>query len=459
VAVTALVLAAAPGAAQGAAWSRPVVLDRQPSFVQGVAVGFDRGGRGLAAWAVRGGLVTAARSPGGRWTKHGLAAPDLGHPSLVVDDAGRALVAGLLERGRSAFDDVPGVSRGGVFGGFGPPLALTPGRRGRYTGREAALAGNRRGDAIVAWTRYPYDPEGSGCERCYEVFARVRRAGGDFGPAVRVASRQTLGDLEVALNASGRGVVAWADRPQGSSPVRMRMLSPGGRWGGLEELPDVLPDRSAFFDSPSDLAAAISGRGRVFLAWSTIGYGMGDESDIGLPVYMTWRGLRPGLAPVRALSPSSAVDADGLSPLDATFVSGERAVVAWTEESGERAAVRAAVVRDGEVVSTRRLSDGARDARVADVAARADGRAVAMWTTRNAQDDFDIWEPTLLQASLFTGRGFGAAKPVSRAADTGVIAESEAAFDGGGRAVAIWARLPRSDKPGSSVLTSARRVR
>jgi hypothetical protein len=373
-----------------------------------------------------------------------------------VDDAGRALLAGGLRR-RSVFDEAPGVARGGVFGGFGPVLALARGRSGHYTGRDAALAGNRRGDAVVAWTRYPYDPEGSSCERCYEVFARVRRAGGQFGPRVTIARRQDVGDLEVALNAEGRGVVAWADEPRNTSPVRVRMLSPSGRWGELEELPDVVPDRSAFFDSPSDLAAAISPRGRVLLAWSTIGFAEGDAPDSGQPVYMTWRGLRPGLAPVSVLSPRSAIDNDRLGRLDAAFVSGERAVVAWTEESDERARVRAALVRAGSVLTSRRLSDS-QDASAADVAASG-GRAVVMWTTRNAQDDFRTWEPTLLRASLLTERGFGAAKPVSSTRDTGVVGDADAAFDRRGRAVAIWTRYPRDDKPGSAILTASRPVR
>jgi hypothetical protein len=264
-------------------------------------------------------------------------------------------------------------------------------------------------------------------------------------------------DLRVALNARGRGVVAWSNEPQGTSPVRARLLSPGGRWGALEQLPDVRSDRSAFFDSPAGFTAATSPRGRVLVAWTTIGSGEGDEPDYGRPVYASARPLRCGFTPALELSPSSAIDGEGIARIDAAYMSGERALVAWTDGRTEYAQVHAAVLRGATLVAQQQLTRGSQDAQPADVAADSGRRAMVMWSTRNAQRDFTQWEPTLLRSSLYSDERFGATKPVSPAGDRASVGNAEVAFDrAGDRALAIWIRYARGDNPASTILSASR---
>lgn len=455
VSLAAALLLAPAVPARAAHWSDPVAIGRAPRVGQ-ARLGFDSRGHGLAAWSAGSGTVLSTRSAGGRWAGAGQIR-DLGVEELAVGNRGRALVAGGMEAGRSVYDDVPAVSGGTVFGGFDGRVPLTRGMRGRYTGNGFTLAANRRGDAVVAWTRYPYPSDD--CERCDEVFARVRRAGGPFGPTFTVARKQDLVEVRAAMNAHGDAVVAWSNVAFSGGPVRARLLSPTGRWGGIEDLPGSDEDDPDLRGDPSALAVAMSPRGRVLLAWSTYGVGVGDEGEYGLPVFTSTRTLGSGFTPARQLSPVAAINGFSDSPIDAAPLAGERFLVAWSDGRAKRAQVRAAVLRNARVVGERRVSDPARDALEAGVATSG-GRGVVMWATRSAGEDLGQWDPTQLAASVFTGDRFGAPKAVSDPRNRASVDSPRLAVDRAhGRVAAIWVDYGVRDDSPNSVRISSRAVR
>ena len=94
-------------------------------------------------------------------------------------------------------------------GRFGPPRDLA-------IARSAAVAINDRGDRVLAW------PEGR------RIAARVRRAGGAWGPAVRFGRLPADRDrrLSAVIAPSGRIVVTWG-RDRGHCGVAVRS---GTRW-------------------------------------------------------------------------------------------------------------------------------------------------------------------------------------------------------------------------------------
>ncbi|MDQ3935215.1 MAG: hypothetical protein M3340_11370, partial [Actinomycetota bacterium] len=159
--LAAVAAAALVGAAESSArtWSRPVGITEPAPPVGGLDLGFDARGRGLAAWgAVGPATVIAGRSARGVWSSP-QRLPNLSDFSLAAESRRPLIVA--MRPGRSPGDDLPVA----VEVGGGRRIALDRPVRGKWVTDPPALAGNARGDAIVAWSRYGPEEDGFGCEK------------------------------------------------------------------------------------------------------------------------------------------------------------------------------------------------------------------------------------------------------------------------------------------------------
>jgi hypothetical protein len=461
VAAAVVAAAAGPAGVQAGTWSDPEPLTAPGRPVGSFQLAFDRHGRGLAVWQANGPFATTAvrsHRPGHGWSPIRLL-PGLADPQLAFG-GGRSTLVGYLPTRSLYTDELPVFARGGAAGPTPPVGQLDRRPSGRVIVGSPVIAGNDRGDAIVAWNRYGPEPKGEGCRDCDDVVARISRAGGPFGPRVLVARHQTLWDLRVAMNARGDAVVAWSNVDYGGGEVLTRVVSAAGRWKRVETVPGAERD-SYIGDSATDLAPAIGPKGEVLLAWAST-WEPGDINSDAFPnsVYMAQRSLggRFGRA-VKLAEDAAKMDEHAVGHLDATITTGGRGIVAWTEQGADEVPrVRAAVVGAGAKNTTRTLAADPRGAEVDDVAAGPRNQAVILWSTRSRYaEEFD---PTLLRASLYRSGSFGPAHTVSSPGDHASTYGAVAAIDPASRrATALWLAYAGKDGNRSRALASSRAIR
>ncbi|HET6507632.1 MAG TPA: hypothetical protein VFG42_12655 [Baekduia sp.] len=159
--------------------------------------------------------------------------------------AGRDLVAGFLE--------IAGGARRPIVR-IGPALAdrqvLSTGRR---SAQAMAIAADRAGDAVVAFTQYADDvPLVAGAR----IWVSYRPAGGRFGPA-RAVGAGTFAAPKAAIDRDGTATVAWGDK-DGVHVVQ----GAGDAWGPAQ----VVAGSAARGTMPISLGIGAGG-GHVALAW------------------------------------------------------------------------------------------------------------------------------------------------------------------------------------------------
>jgi hypothetical protein len=272
----------------GGGFGTPLPLGRAP--VGSIRFAAAAGGRGdaIVAWIEerRRQLGTSERLVVARRAPHApfgavqpltpwLPAAATGSPAVSIDSGGRATVVWAQPNPRS--DGVSAVKAASAPAGegFGPAQVLT---RGVSFVERLTLVTAPGGAALLAH-------DGGGEVRLYE---RAASAAG-FGPSRRLGSPDPLTvaeatDPAVALRDDGAAVVAWR---QGESlpGVRAMTRGPGGAFGAEVEVApgdDEFPFGRGFVaygvvrnydraEPPGDTAglqAALSGTGRVSLAWT-----------------------------------------------------------------------------------------------------------------------------------------------------------------------------------------------
>ena len=269
--------------------------------------------------------------------------------------------------------------------------------------RTYAMAGDRQGNAIVAWV-----VSNNGADNA--VLARFRPAGGQFGP-VQVVSVEELqaSQLRVALAPNGEAVVAWKDLQLGPGQRRLRWAArPAGAEG---------------FGAPQTLATGepllrglgMDDEGASFVAWTEAGQvltalrraggafdrpqplvtpGLETKGEVAMDVapngfaVLAFTEGRPGEDATRAHVAGAVGDSrfgfdrEGTRSgpyardlaVDASLGFG---AVAWRAGSGRNSRVQAAPLSQGSFDPTQTLS--ARNARRPDVAVTADGRFTVAW--------------------------------------------------------------------------------
>jgi hypothetical protein len=151
-------------------------------------------------------------------------------------------------------------------------------------GDTAGLAFNKHGDLLVSYL------VGAGAA----IAARVRLAGGDFGPEQIVATRPPRSDfsgpIRCAIAANGRIAIAWGTydiravvRDAGASSFRRsRLLEVNARKGDHDSGPDPVP---------TDLHLAMGADGQTIVTWGEHTHlrmaTAGRTGNIGQPVLVT----------------------------------------------------------------------------------------------------------------------------------------------------------------------------
>src|SRR5215218_9059629 len=191
-----------------------------------------------------------------------------------------------------------------------------------------------RGDAIVAWTVPDLQPNGYSVGYCggTSLVAATRPAGGSFSAPVtldRVSPGGELGVSGAAVDSSGDAVVLWRDHtcsihPSDTSEIRAATRPAGGSFSAKQTL-----DSSALL---ADASFARDGSALVFWHRAISGW---EEESVSHGILAAR--ARPGSGFGRAGQVASGADRSGAPSLARD--PGGRALAAWVENGGVRAAV------------------------------------------------------------------------------------------------------------------------
>jgi hypothetical protein len=433
--LAALVLAALPSAAAAAPpWSAPQDVSRPHLFVSDPSLVAAGDGSWLAAWRWQDGVRAAARtgeSAGVRsrsaaafGPEHATPAGRIGNP--VAIGATRAALALLRPVGstRAPRGELR-VALGRASGRFGPSRVVA--RRPRIA--SPAFAGNAHGDLALAW----FEDRGTRNDR---VYVALRRAGRRFGRPLRLATGRVR-SVTVAAGPRGDTLVAWDAR----GVVRARYRPPGRGFGRLE----TIRSQPTYFAA---LRAAITARGRAYLAWAAQFRSEGGDSG---PAFVQ-AAVRPaGAHRFRRAELLERLGRDReLNPAGLAVDPGSgRAIVAWTGFDGATGRVRVAETDAGGRFSIRQdVSPAGVEAVLDDVAMSPAGSRVVLWTAFSPA----VQQSQVQGAYARFGERFGPPEAISarEQADT-----ARAAFEPQtDRLVAVWVNRPAgSSGPLASIRT------
>lgn len=311
-----------------------------------------------------------------------------------------------------------------------------------------AVAVDPRGDTVVAWV----DGLSRGSElgfgrtaRGRAVYARYRRAGGSFGPPVRISPRGTDADsVAVGIDGGGRALVAWE-----SATIAPYYRNAGFR--GSVYLTRLAPGRPPATRrlSPRGIAAAtpalvVAPDGRALVAWwQTTSWGFfGSVRHRVMAAAGTASG---GVGAAQAVSADGAIydrtGPDESSP--AVAIGGGAGAVAWRRRDGSSQdcctfAEYARWTPGGGFSPPRSIASGTPSGAISDVgvAVGTDGEARLTWIRFDPASETysccatgELWE---------SGGGLGPLTPLGGQASAPV----SLALPSGGPAVAWLAQQP-----------------
>jgi hypothetical protein len=227
-------------------------------------------GRALAAWTNEGeGARIAGFTPEGGWSAP--ASPTL---EAGLDAALAASPAGaVITRPRRTAQDTRLLGQGcATFeacaaGSWTTPVLVSADDDGERFVSLHALAGNTRGDAVAVWLAR--SPTVSGYRVGARQYTAASRTWGNAALIVRT-DRQ-LYDLRVALSDAGNAVAVWRDidRSAGLTSLWVSHLVPAGGWSAPQRLhtgPAAAPDEG--IESVTAAALVMDARGRAVVAWA-----------------------------------------------------------------------------------------------------------------------------------------------------------------------------------------------
>lgn len=299
----------------GAGWSE----DRPLGFSSGLdvlpSVVVTASGEPLAVWSHEQGApspIFASSFVNGAWTTPASLGSSvdasLGSISLATDASG-TVVAAWTQSGTSANTRAPWVARRSPAGSWGVAERLDP--RGNAGNPDIALDG--AGNAIAAWESFVYPTPGA-----YQVFARLAPAGGAWGAEANVGTSNNSFSPKVALAASGKASVLYANNMgTGTSPsdqLWSNAYDPSTGWAGA-----VL--RSSAYVLRYTMGSGFDASGAELNAW------LYRTSNTATPVPMSSRRASATSAWSTPVSPVSGTSSQ--QELQVAFASNGDAVMAW----------------------------------------------------------------------------------------------------------------------------------
>jgi hypothetical protein len=259
-------------------------------------------------------------------------------PTIAGSDEGVALDAS--DRGEIAVawvevhggQDTPETARvrvalGRANRGFDRPRTLATGGLPTMDSQSVAVAYGAGGDLLVAYSTarrsIPSRPA---------IAARVRRAGGSFGPAQELGPRQPLTRLVAATARDGRMVVAWGSQDAGEEASRPWVVRAAVRPAGRARFGrDQLLDPGGInLRVPGRVALGMSPDGRATVAWSNV---RGDFAAPRYPVRAASTGPTGGFGPVTQLADNGAAQ-DVAAGADGTALVAWGSLIPGEDESG-----------------------------------------------------------------------------------------------------------------------------
>jgi hypothetical protein len=365
---------AIPIPAEAATWSSPVDVSGASNFTDDPFVGFGRSGAGLAAWRwqdgiandATGGVRVSTRSPNGVFSPQ---RPAPGATSVSPDTVIEQLVYG---RDRVLFLTMKSVNRrpreryriqvlfGRLDGSIGKAKTIDT----LETFRQPAVAANDYGKVAVAYVRSI-----RGAHRAAKLAVRSTV----FGRPRVVSPVGRVNAVTTAVGASGDVVVAW----ERAGRIEARIARPGHRLGRI-----VRVGRGVHLGTT--LRAAISAKGRVWVAWSSQALSEGgDDGPFSLRVAVG-RPHSSRFGPVQNLDRFERRVNDE-SRFDLELDNLGRGFVGWSTFDGDHFRARfARLSTGGDVAGVDTVSQPGYDAAVRDLAVSPDGDLVIVWSRLDA---------------------------------------------------------------------------
>jgi hypothetical protein len=241
-------------AAVGGPWSVPDELSAVGQTATNPRVGMDSSGRAFAVWQrstnTGWAVQEAQRSPSGGWTipVNLSASGQLAlYPSLAVDGQGDAAVA--WDHIVANHDLVQATTRKAGGAWSAPRELLGPNEEGR----DAQVALDGQGDAVVAWDQLV----SGGNEFAVESVAQ-QAGSGTWGTREQISpSSQTEPEVTLAVDPAGDAVATWGLGSGSGEVVQAVQRSPQGAWSAPVDLStpaDELPRPEVAIDARGDAA-------------------------------------------------------------------------------------------------------------------------------------------------------------------------------------------------------------
>jgi hypothetical protein len=356
----------ASSAAAAPPWSTAVDISSPSLFVQPTFVGFDSAGDGLTAWTWQQGVGNSAkvgrrfatRPASGAFTPERAVPTPLSEPEIY----GRGHVLwrgeqGFLRRGRQ-FNRVK-VAFGRMDGRIGKPRTL---ETVEIFGPSVADV-NDAGQIALAYIRTE-----RGRRRAATLFVGSGRR---FGRPRIVSRRGGVNEVTVAVGRRGDIVAAW----ERGGRIEARIRRPGHRLGRVISLGRGAPEFT-------ELRAAVSSSGRVWVAWSSQALTEGGDNgpfELQVAVSSRTRSIfhRPRLVDRYERRASDE------ATLDLALDAERKGLIAWSTFDGQNFRARlASLDRGGRSAGFTTLSQPGYDAAVADLATslRTENDALVVWS-------------------------------------------------------------------------------
>lgn len=401
------------------------------------SVGFDGNGRALAVWSELNRTTGAYRILHAARSSGGAWSAPSVLTALSNVYAPRIAVA-PDGKAVAAFERGSQIVAARFDGGvWSPPVALVSQSGGSFP-RNVSVAIDASGRAVVAWS-------GSDGTRT-RAYASVS-VSGDTWTTPQALDGYDAGTPQVAVNGSGRGFVMFTER---NASVQSRVTAVPVDLGASPAFGIAQPLRAFSTSTPGQQAIAVDGSGNAIAVWLDTDGGAGDlvwsrfDATGG-----TWSAFQPLAAGVGTQVTVTARPYNLGLAMNAT---GD-AVVVWGQRS----------VADGQVnddaIFSRRMASGSgawgpterRSANTPDVrdyaenprvAISASGRIAVTWIAQPPSGSYAVW------GQVFEGNAWLPAQAIMTSGnDIDVDAEHALAMDGSGMPLAVWGEWSSSADP------------